>query len=425
LNTINEQSVTAVVANYNTRKVSFTRIGRGNNFEVDLGNAILITYYSITNNLTNVSSSSKETQVAENNQFNTTLTVNYGELKSVVVTMGGVDVTDDVYDTDSGIISISNVTGNIVITAIAEIDIPVTDNVIKTSIASDGTLFADGKGWMANSRIGSGGIYAGNQTPGTESAQWVTGHIEIDPNVDNTFYLKNVNLDKTSTSNNHGIAFFDASFTRVPRSGNDNWDNAAEISISRQAVYDGNIITQFTYMASDIPNKDIKYVALCCSGLSDDSVITITKTAVPEPIVANVLPTALDVDGVSVYNGKGWKEGVRWSSSSNSESPQDGIYMTGYIPVRGGDIIRLKNVTMNKANASNRGCHIHEYRSLTDANESSMDGENIATYMSGVFDDSGNLTQFTVENGNGYTYIRLQGTYIGDDSIISKNKPIE
>ncbi len=147
-------------------------------------------------------------------------------------------------------------------------------NVIPLSVDANGTPFNGGNGWCDNSRIGSGGIYAGTETG--VAAQWVTGHIEIDPNVDNTFYLKNVTLDKTSTSTHHGIAFFDESFTRTTKDGTDNWDSITDI-ISNQAVYDGNNIIQFTYTASKIANKNVKYIAICCGGLSGASIITINE----------------------------------------------------------------------------------------------------------------------------------------------------
>lgn len=150
-------------------------------------------------------------------------------------------------------------------------------NVIPLSVASDGTPFADGKGWMANSRIGSGGIYAGNQTPGTEGAQWVTGHIEIDPNIDNTFRLSNVNFNCNSTNGYHGIAFFDASFVRVNFNDTHNWRPPSAFNdYSPTYDSDGNI-TEFTFLASAITNKSVKYVALCCGGLSDESIITINE----------------------------------------------------------------------------------------------------------------------------------------------------
>lgn len=74
--------------------------------------------YSITNNLTNVSSNSAVKSVTENDAYSAILTASDGyELSAVTVTMGGTDVTSGVYS--DGTISIGAVTGNVVISASA------------------------------------------------------------------------------------------------------------------------------------------------------------------------------------------------------------------------------------------------------------------------------------------------------------------
>ena len=74
--------------------------------------------FSIINILSNVTSSSKVTSVKSGEPYNATLTANPGyELESVIVKMGGSDITSTAYS--DGEITISAVTGNIVITASA------------------------------------------------------------------------------------------------------------------------------------------------------------------------------------------------------------------------------------------------------------------------------------------------------------------
>ena len=73
-------------------------------------------YYIITNNLTNVSNSNSAGAVAENTSYSATLTADSGyDLESVTVAMGGTDITSTAYA--DGVIHISAVTGNVVITA--------------------------------------------------------------------------------------------------------------------------------------------------------------------------------------------------------------------------------------------------------------------------------------------------------------------
>ena len=142
----------------------------------------------------------------------------------------------------------------------------------------------------------------------------------------------------------------------------------------------------------------------------------------------NVLPLAVSADGVSIYNADdtpGYKANVRWSTSSNAESSSNasGLYLTGFIPVNMGDVIRLKNITMNKANANSNGCHIHSFASLTDTDEGTKGGDMITNYAGGIWDEDGNLIQFTISYDI-EKFIRLQGTYFGPDSIITINEPL-
>ena len=85
---------------------------------VNIGNLVLDTnvYYTVTNNLTQCTNSNSATKAVQGGSYSATITAISGyELKSVTVTMGGSPVT-----VSGGVINIANVTGNIVITAVAE-----------------------------------------------------------------------------------------------------------------------------------------------------------------------------------------------------------------------------------------------------------------------------------------------------------------
>lgn len=74
--------------------------------------------YKVTNNLTNCVSSNKDTSVLKNSSYNATITPNSNyDLGAVIVTMGGVDITSTCVS--NGIITITSVTGDIVITCTA------------------------------------------------------------------------------------------------------------------------------------------------------------------------------------------------------------------------------------------------------------------------------------------------------------------
>lgn len=103
---------------------------------------------SITNSLTGCSSSNNAASVNEGSSYLATITPNTGYTltgANVSVTMGGVDITSSAYN--NGTISIASVTGNVVITILAEVvsgtwvDL---DESMFTATRSDVTINSDG-----------------------------------------------------------------------------------------------------------------------------------------------------------------------------------------------------------------------------------------------------------------------------------------
>ena len=116
------------------------------------------TTYSITNTLSNATNSNTATFVEENSSYSANISANSGyKLKTVTVTMGGTDITNTAYS--SGIITISSVTGNIIITVITEVDTDVVvgniddNNNISLTGLSTGTYtlkYEDNSGILSN-----------------------------------------------------------------------------------------------------------------------------------------------------------------------------------------------------------------------------------------------------------------------------------
>ena len=107
----------------------------------------IITQYGITNNLTNVTSDNTNSSIEENASYTANLTPTDGySIESVTVTMGGTDVTSDVYS--NGVIAIPSVIGNVVITVIASK--PTYDVSILASTINyiEYRAEADGYSWM-------------------------------------------------------------------------------------------------------------------------------------------------------------------------------------------------------------------------------------------------------------------------------------
>ena len=110
-------------------------------------------YYAITNTLTNCTNGNTATQIAEGEGYYATIIVDTGyELQSIMVTMGGIDITSSVVNGNS--ISISAITGDIVIVAVTSkisSEIGYT-NMIPLSIDTDGNIYNE-IGYKINTRL--------------------------------------------------------------------------------------------------------------------------------------------------------------------------------------------------------------------------------------------------------------------------------
>lgn len=82
--------------------------------------AVQMNYYSVTNNLTNVTNSNSASSVLEGESYSATLSVSADyNFTDVQITMGGSNITSSAYNGESHEIYIASVTGNITITASA------------------------------------------------------------------------------------------------------------------------------------------------------------------------------------------------------------------------------------------------------------------------------------------------------------------
>ena len=126
--------------------------------------------YSVTLNLDNVSIDNSVASVDAGSSYTATLSVseNY-VISSVTVTMGGTDITSTAYS--GGIISIANVTGNIIISA-AAVEVNYT-NLVPTAQAIDSTAPYNGTGYHDGKYLSTGG----SPFEGSDSACVLTGNI--------------------------------------------------------------------------------------------------------------------------------------------------------------------------------------------------------------------------------------------------------
>ena len=137
----------------------------------------------------------------------------------------------------------------------------------------------------------------------------------------------------------------------------------------------------------------------------------------------NQIPISTDANG-NIYNGKGYKE--RYYMSNGTESANNTTDLTGFIPCKVGDVIRLKNMPFN---VSVLNCRL----TLFGENKNFISQYNVNspwymdTVMAGVKDANGNYIQWTVQNRDtavNCKYIRISAADITDESIVTINEEI-
>lgn len=114
------------------------------------------TYYSVTRNLTHVTSSNMDDNVVEGSSYHTSLTVDYGyKLNSVKITMNGYDITSSAYDSSDHTISINSVNGDIILTATASyvLEHNITYNLDGVTVSPKPSTIEDGESLSLTLRV--------------------------------------------------------------------------------------------------------------------------------------------------------------------------------------------------------------------------------------------------------------------------------
>jgi hypothetical protein len=149
----------------------------------------------------------------------------------------------------------------------------------------------------------------------------------------------------------------------------------------------------------------------------------------PEPEAVNQIPLSTDTDG-SIYNGTGYKDDTRLSSSGTvSGTPQTGSVTTGFIPVKVGDVVRIKGGIFLNAPSG------HYYFGLYNSEKTKMEcvnAGNVAGFPQFTFayDDASGITTITLGNGgNGWeqniAFFRTNVYGKGADLMVTVNQEIE
>ena len=232
----------------------------------------------VTNNLTYCQNSNTLSSVVYGTAYSATITANSGyDLSSVKVTMGGTDITSTAVSGST--ISITSVTGDIVITAVAVEQAPAYTNVLKTA------------GWTDGVRLSSSG------TTSNENNHTTTGFISC--KVGDTIRFANIEGLTLAGTSNKRISFYDASNNHIAQRsvtstelGQEDRDGKAGMKTQFGAVYDANgNLSQLTIPASYTPLAEgattvnlsaTTFMRFCTNkgGITDASIVTVNEEIV-------------------------------------------------------------------------------------------------------------------------------------------------
>lgn len=178
---------------------------------------------------------------------------------------------------------------------------------------------------------------------------------------------------------------------------------------------DGSNWTDLTWTGSTtatmthaMNETNITYVYRCkLTGF--DGTILYTNVIKFLPPYTNQIPISIASDG-SIYNGKGYKENTRISTSSGNESSASGMTVTGFIWVPSGATIRVKDIDLTNGNST---------YGIYDSNFVKT-GTGYCDTLFGVADASGVRSRV---NTAGDMYYRIAGAW-GSNPIITVNEEI-
>lgn len=167
---------------------------------------------------------------------------------------------------------------------------------------------------------------------------------------------------------------------------------------------------------------------------------TLDSSAGDDLPYTNQIPISTDTDG-SIYNVTGYMAERRINSSGevatlSASGATNPLFVTGFIPVQAGDIVRLKNCWIDTTNEENSATYGQNGWSVQNAFYNSTKGQiglqvwtTTATggnFTTATADGDNRVTEFTVTNANvAYMRLCLAPTSDPADAIVTVNQLIE
>lgn len=234
--------------------------------EIGKGEEDSTTYYTVTNNLTNCTSSNSATQVAAGESYTATITAASGyELESVAATMDGGSPL-----INGNTISIASVTGNIEITAVAveATTEPSYTNLLPQAVDADGSPYNGGTGYKAGYKMSTS---SGNES--ATSGAYCSGFMPVNDIYDR-IRVKNITLSDAANVNN--FVFYDASKTKIAGSTSNGTAGAFHVYV----IDEGNGVYHTDPSAYLSADKSIAFFRFSCGGISDATIVTVNEEIV-------------------------------------------------------------------------------------------------------------------------------------------------
>ena len=220
-------------------------------------------YHSITNTLTNVTTSNDAVAAEDGTAYSATITAADGyTMSSVTVKMGGTDITSTAYNSDTGVVSIAAVTGDVVITAKATKVVPY-HNLVPKAVDSSGASAPYTDGQMLSS---SGATSEGNHFT-------TTGFIPFDGAAVHIYRIGGEGI----TWNEYGarLAWYNADFTLK---GSVLSYNQLDKSIYYPTkIDDPNAAVAFSTDANVAPPHGAAYFRVSAKGKGENLVVTLDE----------------------------------------------------------------------------------------------------------------------------------------------------
>lgn len=220
-------------------------------------------YHSITNTLTNVTTSNDAVAAEDGTAYSATITAADGyTMSSVTVAMGGTDITSTAYNSDTGVVSIAAVTGDVVITAKAT-KVVSYHNLVPKAVDSSGASAPYTDGLMLKS-------------DGTTSALnhfTVTGFIPFDGGAVHVYRIGGDGI----TWNEYGarLAWYNADFTL--KGSVLSYDQLGRNMYYPTKIDDPNAAAAFSTDANVAPPKGAAYFRVSAKGSGANLVVTLDE----------------------------------------------------------------------------------------------------------------------------------------------------